>query len=100
MLELLIVLALACYRVTRFVIRDTLLDGGRDRVHHWLLTRRWKGVNVKLYELITCPFCLSIWVAAGMVAATDAVADVTTPIWMWLAAAAGSLVAWEVVEHD
>lgn len=54
--------ALAVHRLVRLVQDDSLLDRPRE----WML-RRWSAQMMA--ELLTCPWCLSIWVAAGVVGA-------------------------------
>lgn len=53
----LVILSLAVARVTRFLIDDTLIANQRD----WVLDR----MPAKVEELLTCPWCLSVWVAAA-----------------------------------
>lgn len=99
-LILLIVLSLVTYRVARFIILDTLIEAPRDRLFDWIERRPGKLWR-KLLELLGCPFCLTIWVAAAAVALTDWLAgDVPMPIWMWLAAAAGALIVWRIVDYE
>lgn len=97
---LLVVLSAVVYRVTRFIIEDTLLDGPREKLLTWL--EEHPGfMNDKLYVLIECPFCVSIWVSAGAVALTDLVVDdVPVPVWTWLAAATGALVFWAIIDSE
>lgn len=59
-------------RATRFLNSDYLAAGLRNRV----LERFGEG---KLYYLVTCPWCASIWIAAP-VATTVAV---TAPLTTW-----------------
>lgn len=58
----LIVDALAVYRLTRIVVRDTILAGFRS----WL-SDHYEGM---LVEWLSCMWCLSVWMAAGVVALT------------------------------
>lgn len=68
---LLVLYALAVYRLTRLVVADTITAPIRDRlmasayprgadVHH--PPRRVWGWVV---ELVGCPWCVSVWLAAG-----------------------------------
>lgn len=50
---------LAAYRITRFIVADTIFDRPRDRVHNWLLTRGYE----KLHEGVSCGYCVSVWVS-------------------------------------
>lgn len=89
----LVVDAVACYRLTILVTRDTItsparewlraraypdtLPEGASRIYLWghpasprpwmMATRRW------VHELVTCAWCSSIWIAAGVVALTATV---------------------------
>lgn len=51
--------ALATYRLIRLVQRDTITSRPRAWAH-----KRYSGGW--LLELVTCPWCLSIWVGAGV----------------------------------
>ena len=97
LLTLVIVLGLVTYRVSRFIVLDTLIEGWRDVFHSWLL-RKPKLWRVKLEELLGCPFCVSIWVSAGAVALTDWQTSVPLPVWVWLGAAVVALVVWEYID--
>lgn len=66
--------SLAVYRVTRLVTRDTITQPFRD----WLV-RDWHGWVV---ELLQCPWCFSIWVAAGATVLTY----FEWGTWKWIAA--------------
>jgi hypothetical protein len=54
--------ALAVYRLSRLVTRDTILRPAR----RWL-TARYEGM---LVELVGCMWCVSVWLAAAVVALT------------------------------
>lgn len=54
--------AAAVYRLVRLAQQDTILDGVREQLIVKYGERRW-------VELITCAWCLSIWVAGGVVIA-------------------------------
>lgn len=71
---LIIILSLVTYRVARFLVLDTLIDGTRDRVIDGLERRVGEARDAerksavayeKLIDLIGCPFCITVWVAAG-----------------------------------
>jgi hypothetical protein len=61
---MLVVDALACYRATRLITRDSVPV---FRVPRDAVVRRWEGRPVA--ELVTCPWCVSVWLAAGIVTA-------------------------------
>jgi hypothetical protein len=65
-----VLMCCAVWTLTRLVILETVIDGTRDRVMGWLENRTslWA---VKLYELLGCPWCVSFWVALGIVLVAD-----------------------------
>jgi hypothetical protein len=67
--------ALACYRLTRLATLDSLppVKRTRDKV----LTR-WG--DSEWSELAVCPWCLSVWLAAGVVAARTIAPRTWTPV--------------------
>lgn len=68
-----ILVTLACFRVTRFLVHDSLMGSSLDSGSGWSQTLdRWaytsrgepKGfVRDKLAELLTCPYCLGFWIS-------------------------------------
>ena len=86
-----VILALATYRITRLVTRDVITEGFRN----WFW-KKFPPESKKLGYLITCEWCLSIWVASLLIASamitsvTIAVASVFA-----LSAVAGLLTAYE-----
>lgn len=52
---------LAVYRLTRLLQLDDILEAPRDEL------RRALRRHAKLLELTTCPWCLSVWIAFGVV---------------------------------
>jgi hypothetical protein len=76
----LIVGALAVHRLTRLVTEDTITGAPRD----WIFER-----GGRLAELIACPWCVSVYTAAGW-----AVFAVTAPT---VAAPVGAALAWSSV---
>lgn len=119
-LILIIVLSAVTYRVTRFIILDSLIDGWRKSFYEWALSPlsdfdrtlvldqhiddpldelpAWRK---KLYQLFSCPFCISVWVAAGAVALQHLFADdAPTPIWTWLAVATGGLIFYAIIDSE
>jgi hypothetical protein len=67
--------ALACYRLTRLAVRDTITQPVRRR-----LTDRYEGGW--LLELASCPWCISVWIGCGVALATY----FAPAIWSWPAA--------------
>lgn len=101
-LILIVVLGLVTYRVTRFLIADTLIAQPRRKLLDWIAPQvgpmppKWR---IKIWELLTCPYCLSIWVAGGAVGLTAIWRDIPMPVWTWLATA-GMCMAWYAFIED
>ena len=107
MLIWIIVLSLVTYRVTRFLIEDSLIDGQRKWLKRKIVgndygiviqaqTPAWRA---KLLELSECPYCISVWVALGsVISARLAGPGVPQPFWVWLATAGGSMYLWQHIE--
>lgn len=72
-----IIYALAAYRVTRLITRDSLPPIARLRDH---VIDRW-GDN-PWSELIVCPWCMGFWVSVAATALASSPADVVT---RWIA---------------
>lgn len=94
---LLVVMSLFVYRINRFIIRDTIFDRPRAALINWLLPKRGGDVIV---DLITCPFCIGVWVSGASITVAAQISDVPMPVYMWLASAAGSMLAWRAIEND
>jgi len=94
---LLVAISLAVYRVNRLIIHDTIFDRPRSAFINWLLPKRGGGTVV---ELITCPFCIGMWVSGVATIVTSQVAAVPLPVLVWLASAAGSMIAWRIIEDE
>lgn len=103
-----LILGLVVYRVTRFIILDDLIEGTRDRVLNGLLAGRsedelgslplWRR---KLYTLLNCPFCVSIYVAAGVVLAHRWIVEpLPAPVWWWLGTATVALVVYTYIDSE
>lgn len=84
------------YRLTRLVTTDSLPPAKwvRDRItgDEETDTRAWPWVPDWLATLVTCPWCASVWVAAGVTAAVDLTVGLPLPWLVWAAAASGA--AW------
>jgi hypothetical protein len=57
-----IILALATYRVTRFLTTDHLFEGPREKIFN-----RYNPSTSKIGYLFTCEWCMSIWIGLGFV---------------------------------
>jgi hypothetical protein len=66
MIEDLVLDSLAAYRLARLVTMDDLTKPARDRVWHWAMEHK----RHRLAEFVTCPHCVGVWVAAGVVSFT------------------------------
>lgn len=59
--------ALAVWRLTRLVTLDGLTAELRELVDDWSNTGPPSTVKEKIAELVSCPHCVSVWVALGLV---------------------------------
>ena len=59
-----LILSLACYRITRLIIEDTITEPLRERV--W---KRFPPESTRIGYLFTCPWCTGFWVSVLIVAA-------------------------------
>jgi len=106
-LVVIVVLSPIVYRVTRFLIEDTLIDTPRMWLRKRIVgnvvgvavsnTKPWRA---KLIELSECPYCLSVWVCGATVLAATFVwpRQVPLPFWVWLGTCGGTMVVWRIVE--
>lgn len=84
--------ALAVWRIVRFIQRDSLIEEPREA-----LINRYG--HLKISELLTCPWCLGIWVAAGVVGARAVAPRVWGMIARGLAFSAGAGVITGLVDQ-
>jgi hypothetical protein len=100
LLILIVVLSLVTYRLGRFVVLDSMFEGTRDKTLGWM-HRRGNFFWVKTAELLGCPYCITVWLAAGACLAWRVfVESYPAPVFVWLAVSAGSLMAWRVVDSE
>lgn len=59
----LLVLILATFRITRFVVADTFPGWYQARS---AVLRRWPPRPGATSELLACPWCCSVWIATGL----------------------------------
>lgn len=99
-------MALASYRLWRFIGRDTWLPGRWLREELEAEAKEWRDRAAQLMEplspvgrsyskradrfetpleLISCPWCLGAWIAAAVVAWTDLAIGLELPALQWLA---------------
>lgn len=91
---LFILLALACYRVTRLVTTDKITEPVFDRMRFGL-ERRWYAkhgpegsdthFNSKLAYLLSCPWCLGFWVSGAGTLLVSLAYGLDYPIITWFA---------------
>lgn len=86
--------AIAVFRIVWFLQRDSLIDRQRETI-----INRYGGGYLRLGELLQCPWCLSIWVGAGVVIARAAAPRVWGMIARGLAFSAGAGVITGLVDR-
>jgi len=99
-LVLVIVLSAVTYRVARFVVLDTLVENQRFKVYAWLLNHEHWFFH-KIHELLSCPYCITIWISGFVVGAYMIfVGSMPMPVFTWLAVATGSLLYWRAIDYE
>jgi hypothetical protein len=78
--------ALAVHRLTRLLIEDEVTDPARTRIRRWADGTAEREAHPAVTYLLTCPWCVSVWVAAGWAALTAAAPAA--------ASTAGAVLAW------
>lgn len=109
-----IILVGVVWRVTRFVVKDDLIGGTRTKVQERLESHPGPGepgydenkarnlVAFKLWLLLTCPWCVAIYVSAGTLVLTRifVLDSIPMPVWTWLALAGFSLVPYNYLDGE
>lgn len=98
-----IVLSLVAYRITRFLLEDSLIDAQRWWVQKKIAggvathdaTPKWR---LKLLDLTECPYCASVWVSAAATGYAMIWWTAPQPVLTWLGTCAGCMIVWRVVE--
>lgn len=70
----LLVDALACHRLTRLVTEDVIFNKWRAKIYE-----KWPPTEDKWSYVLTCPWCASVWLAGGIVAARSLFPKAWTP---------------------
>lgn len=95
---LLVLLTLTTHRVTRLITADHLpiVAKPREFIQAWLAVydaegnlvgpRRWGVAGESIAYLLSCPWCMSVWVAVGLVFGALGSWSIPLP-WLWVAAA-------------
>lgn len=115
----LVIDALATFRLTRLVSKDVIVRGPRE----WLIARSYRHERdappgsqpidpgdwdafaasddnaPKLAKLLTCPWCVGVWMAAGVTALRSWLEDPWSPV-AWIAAVAAVAGALTVATDD
>lgn len=99
-LVMIVVLSAVTYRVGRFLVLDTMIEGTRDKVYGNLAHRPqffWQ----KVLEMLGCPYCITVWIAAGACLTWRIfVGSFAAPVFVWLAVCAGALVFWNYIDSE
>lgn len=108
------ILVAATWRITRFLVLDDLIGGTRSKLVDALERRPAPGqvdydedkaknlLTYKLWLLITCPWCVGIYVSAGVLvtARIFCLDSIPMPIFTWLAIAALQLIPYNYLDGD
>jgi hypothetical protein len=113
-----VLLAFITYRITRLAILDTIFDAPRDRIHAWLLNgfdepgKGWRRVykprwfsqptwiGAKIEEMISCPYCLSVWVGAGLQLGVWHWRSIPLPALYFLALSGAGMVIYQYIDFE
>ena len=82
---LFVIYVLAVYRVTRFFVADTLGEELKDKMFDFLVGRVPAKLLDEVQYLLSCYWCLSIWVSAWFTGLGLFFVDVPVPFLWWLA---------------
>jgi Protein of unknown function (DUF1360) len=78
--------ALAVHRLTRLAVEDELTRPGREAVAKWAEGTAERVAWPRLAYFVTCPWCVSVWLAAGWAVLTVTCPPVAQPL--------GAVLAW------
>lgn len=104
--SLVFVCALVTARVTRFITKDDLIMGTREKVLNALSQPRESKlrflIEEKLWYLVSCVWCVSIYVSAGSLLLSRLlwVDSVPAPVWSWLAVGMLAVVVLQFTDGD
>ena len=57
-----VILAFAAFRITRFLVVDSLLEPGRTKFHNALESHEG-ALWAKFYDLVSCTWCVGVYVS-------------------------------------
>jgi hypothetical protein len=97
-----ILLTLATWRVGRLLQLDDILAVPRDKFFGWLCAK--PGWRTWLAELLSCAFCIIVWVALAAVL-WWALLIAAWPGWpefilYWWSTAGGAMLWWTIIDND
>lgn len=78
--------ALAVHRLTRLAVEDEVTSPLRQRIRTWAEGDAQRQARPAVAYLVTCPWCVSVYVAAAWAALTAAAPEVAAPV--------GAALAW------
>lgn len=94
---MLVVMSAVTYRIARFLVLDTIIDEPRDKFVDWLAGHP-NYVTLKIQELLTCPYCITIWISAAVCGYVEYWGHLNWWLLQWLAVATGALVFWHYID--
>lgn len=97
-----ILLSFVTYRTGRFVALDTLIDEPRDKVAWWLKSRDAVWAD-KALELMSCPWCITIWTGFFATLFWSLVLHEWPGWWFlvyWPAVSTGGVLTWTIIDSD
>jgi hypothetical protein len=102
MIEIVVILGLVVYRVTRFFLKDSMIEEPRTWFYGKLVgdMEKQSWWRDKLYELLDCPYCFSVWVSAGGTIVMMQFRSVPLPVYVWLCGSTVALVIWHFLEPE
>jgi hypothetical protein len=109
-----VILIAATWRITRFLVADDLIGGSRKKLVDALQRRPSPDepgydddkvrnlLAFKAWLLITCPWCVGIYVSAGVLvtARIFCLDSIPMPVFTWLAVAALQLIPYNYLDGD
>lgn len=99
------------YRVARLIVLDEIIDATRKKILHRLEGEYPGPYSIrrqpreffkdKAWSLLQCPFCVTPYVAGGVVLIHLWWLDgLPYPVWWWLGIGVGALLTWTYIEDD